>query len=88
MADVIEGVVVGDFQDTDLSGFFVQEANSPTDGDATTSEGTFVYSTRVDLDLDDVVRLKGDVTEYYDLTEINNVDELVACSSSATIPLM
>lgn len=51
---VLEGVVVGDFQqgdgvgagdgiDNDLAGFYVQEEDADADGDASTSEGIFAY---------------------------------------------
>ena len=43
--EVIEGVVVGDYQDTatQLGGFYLQEEDGEIDGDAATSEGIFVY---------------------------------------------
>ncbi len=51
---VLEGVVVGDFQqgdgvgagdgiDNDLAGFYLQEEDAEADADAATSEGIFVY---------------------------------------------
>ncbi len=65
----LEGVVIGDFQGDDkLSGFFIQDTNG--DGDATTSDGIFVYqSTRarvgaVDVQNGDRVRVKGKVEEF------------------------
>lgn len=93
---VIEGVVVGDFQDTStqLSGFFVQEEDADTDADPTTSEGIFVYDNGfgVDVSVGDVARVMGDVAEYHDLTELNNVSNVVVCSqpgsaSAATVAL-
>ena len=85
---IIEGVVVGDFQtSTQLNGFFVQEEDSDADADPTTSEGIFVYDPAgTDVAVGDVVRLQGNVTEYFELTEINQVDTLVVCSSGATLP--
>ncbi|MEZ4511673.1 MAG: ExeM/NucH family extracellular endonuclease [Chloroflexota bacterium] len=85
---IIEGVVVGDFQaSTQLNGFFVQEENSDADADPATSEGIFVYDPAgTDVAVGDVVRLQGNVTEYFELTEINQVDTLVVCSSGATLP--
>ena len=78
----IEGVVVGDFQDAglgangDFNGFFVQEEDSDGDADAATSEGILVfdgYEPTVNVAVGDLVRVTGDVAEYYDMTEIRNV---------------
>jgi predicted extracellular nuclease len=86
---VIEGVVVGDFQDTttQLRGFFIQEENADADGDVTTSEGIFVYDSGfgVDVSVGDVVRVQGNVTEYYELTELNYVSNLVVCTTGASV---
>ena len=85
---VIEGVVVGDFQDpaTELGGFFLQEEDSDTDADPATSEGIFVYDAGFGLDVavGDVVRVQGSVTEFFDLTELNEVSELAICATGAS----
>jgi predicted extracellular nuclease len=87
---VIEGVVVGDFQDatTRLGGFFVQEEDGDADSDPATSEGIFVYDGTfgVDVNEGDVVRVAGKVAEYYDLTEINNVALVLTCGSDTLAP--
>jgi predicted extracellular nuclease len=85
----IEGVVVGDFQDDvgangDLNGFHVQEEDSDADGDAATSEGIFVFqgsNPTVDVKNGDVVRVRGSVTEFSGLTEINNLESVVVCGT-------
>jgi predicted extracellular nuclease len=84
----IEGIVVGDFQrvtgNDRLSGFFVQEESGDWDTDDATSEGIFVYegsSSLLDVDVGDRVRLSGEVDEYYELTEIGNLDYLSLCST-------
>jgi predicted extracellular nuclease len=93
---VIEGVVVGDFQDTStqLSGFFVQEEDADADADATTSEGIFVYDPALttNLNVDDVVRVQGDVFEFETssssglfLTELTSIDAVTVCSSGETV---
>ena len=79
---MIEGVVVGDFQGTSLlSGFFVQEQH--VDSDPLTSEGIFVYEGAVGMDVSigDVVRVTGDVTEYYGLTELTRVTDITVVGS-------
>jgi len=81
---IVEGVVVGDFQDisTQLKGFFLQEEDEDADSDPLTSEGIFVYDYGfLDVSVGDVVRVKGDVTEYYDLTELNKVSNMAVCGT-------
>jgi predicted extracellular nuclease len=86
---VLEGVVVGDFQASDeLSGFFLQEEDAQSDADPSTSEGIFVFDNGFgpDLGVGDVVRVQGNVTEFFDLTELNSVTNLAVCSSGNTLP--
>jgi predicted extracellular nuclease len=86
---VLEGVVIGDFQDTstELGGFFLQEENCDADADPTTSEGIFVYDSGfgVPVSEGDVVRVQGTVDEFYDLTELKYISNLVVCSSGASV---
>jgi predicted extracellular nuclease len=86
---VIEGVVVGDFQDTtnQLGGFFVQEEDADADADPQTSEGLFVYDGGFGIDVapGDVVRVRGTVAEYSDVTELTNVSAVQVCSSGASV---
>jgi len=60
---ILEGVVVGDFQESDeLGGFFLQEEDSDADADPQTSEGIFVFDNGFgpDVDVGDVVRVRPD----------------------------
>ena len=85
---LIEGVVVGDFQDTvgtngDLDGFYVQEETTDWDADPVTSEGIFVFegsSPAVDVAVGDLVRVSGTVDEYFGETQIKNASVEVASS--------
>jgi len=80
----IEAVVVGDFQGASLlSGFFVQEQDEDVDSDPLSSEGIFVYDggAATDVSIGDVVRVTGDVTEYYGLTELNRVTDITVVES-------
>lgn len=82
----IEGIVVGDFQDT-LQGVFVQEEDFDNDGDPQSSDGIFVYfgNTNIsvpDLEIGDVVRIQGDVEEFRDNTELSSVSEILECGDS------
>jgi predicted extracellular nuclease len=85
----IEGVVVGDFQDTStqLSGFFVQEEDADADGNPLTSEGIFVHDDGfgVDVSPGDVVRVRGQVSEHSGLTQLGSISSVLACGSGATI---
>jgi predicted extracellular nuclease len=89
----IQGVVVGDFQDGvagtsgDLNGFFVQEEDGEADGDATTSEGIFVFdgsNPAVDVSVGGVVRVRGSVAEFGGKTEITNVLSVIDCAVTGT----
>lgn len=81
----IEGVVVGDFNNDvvgELDGFFIQEEDSDADADPLTSEGIFVFApdTLVDVSMGDVVRVRGEVTEFFNLTQVNLVTNVAICS--------
>ncbi len=76
----IEAIVVGDFQggglgaDGDLSGFFVQEEDTQSDGNASTSEGIFIFdgfSPTTDVNAGDLVQVTGTVTEFQGETQID-----------------
>ena len=84
---IIEGVVVGDFQATNqLRGFFVQEEDTDVDADPLTSEGIFVFDNAFgpDVTVGDVVRVQGNVTEYFDLTELTSVINMSVCGINGT----
>ena len=80
---VVEGVVVGDFQDTstELSGFFLQEEDSDVDTDPLTSEGLFVYDNGFGTDVSEgeLVRVIGEVDEHYGLTQLTSISNLAVC---------
>lgn len=79
----IEGIVVGDFQDTQnqLGGFNLQEEAADQDGNTATSEGIFVFDNGfgVDVSLGDKVRVTGEVVEFFSLTEVKNLTEVYVC---------
>ncbi|MBN1312435.1 MAG: ExeM/NucH family extracellular endonuclease [Anaerolineae bacterium] len=80
-----EGIVTADLQGSDQkSGFFLQDATG--DGDAATSDGIFVYTTSVDVNTGDAVRVRGTVDEYYDLTEITSVELTMICATGSSVP--
>ena len=85
---VVEGIVAGDFQETTtgMGGFFLQEEDLQADADPLTSEGLFVYASSVPVQMGDLVRVQGTVVEYFDLTEMTNVTNLVVCSTGNPSP--
>jgi len=84
---VVEGVVVGDFQDpsTEFGGFFLQEEDTDVDSDPITSEGIFVYDDGLGVDVNpgEVVRALGTVSEHYGLTELGGVTDVLVCSEES-----
>ena len=90
---LIEGIVTGDFQDTDadtqsdLRGFYVQEEDSDADADPATSEGVFVFdgsTPAVDVNVGDKVRVRGSVSEFFGDTQISAGSVEIAGSGSVT----
>ncbi|MGV2842119.1 ExeM/NucH family extracellular endonuclease, partial [Vibrio cyclitrophicus] len=84
---VIEAVVTGVYLDGErpLNGFFLQEEDADQDGDATTSEGIFVYHQDTAVAAGDTVRLAGSVAEYYDSTQVSNITNISVCASGASV---
>lgn len=98
---VIEGIIVGAFQDptNGLQGLFVQEPAQREDGDPSTPEGMFVFTGATPspdvlaLTMGDVVRVQGTVTEFNTggvvLTELTGLTQLQWCGRGevAALPL-
>jgi uncharacterized repeat protein (TIGR01451 family) len=86
---LVEGVVVGDFQDTgnELGGFFLQEEDEDADGDPATSEGIFVHDDGfgVDVEEGDLVSVQGDVIEVDGQTEIENISLITVNGSGLSV---
>jgi uncharacterized protein len=85
----VQGVVVGNFRDTTtgFSGFFIQTEDDDVDDDPATSEGIFIHDNGYGLTLaaGDLVRVRGDVAEFNNLTEITNVTEIVRCAGDLSV---
>ena len=106
MVRTIEAIVVGDFQDTtaeppnELNGYFLQEEDADSDGNAATSEGIFVFEganpATPAVAVGDKVRVTGTVDEFGDVdvdpntpdtyTELVGPLTVLVCSSSNTLP--
>ncbi|NEQ20819.1 MAG: ExeM/NucH family extracellular endonuclease [Microcoleus sp. SIO2G3] len=81
-----EGVVVGDFQgSTGLNGFYIQDATG--DADSATSDGIFVFAPNsIDVNVGDVVRVTGEVSEFFNLTQIDTLSSLSVVGSGSVTP--
>ena len=92
---IVEGVVTAVFQSPNqIGGFFMQEEDGDADADATTSEGIFVFNTSNLVTLNSVVRVQGNIDEFFGLTQMKDVTGLLDCgtavsptASSLTLPL-
>jgi predicted extracellular nuclease len=92
---VIEGVVIGDYQETaatqpsrpELQGFFVQEDDADNDADAATSEGIFVFDPAKTLDVaeGDRVRVAGKVSEAFGTTQLEQLSHLQICANGQSV---
>ena len=83
---VIEGIVTADFQENgQLNGFFMQEEDEDADADIATSEGIFVHHTGDDVQTGDLIRVQGDVREFFELTELGNVSQVEICDSGKSV---
>ena len=87
-SQTIQGIVVGDFQNVgsvvNLGGFYVQEEDVDSDGNANTSEGIFVYegtsSFLTNVAVGDRVCITGTVSEFVSLT--SSLTQITVSSSS------
>ena len=80
-----EGVVTANFQVGGKKGYFIQDPVG--DGDPTTSDGIFVYSTNPTVNVGDALRITGKVSEYYNLTQITPTSPatVMVCGTGQTI---
>ena len=70
-------------------GFFLQEEDADSDGNAATSEGIFVFTDGADLpSLGDQVSVTGTVTEFFDETQISAVSDVTVISGDTPMPTM
>jgi predicted extracellular nuclease len=79
------GIVTADFQDTEKSGFFLQDPLG--DGNPATSDGIFVYDRWFDVDEGDEIVITGQVGEYYDMTQLSGIwDRITVLSKGNPLP--
>ncbi len=91
-ATSIEGIVVGDYQgdsSNSLRGFFIQEEDADTDGNAATSEGIFVFdgtNPTVNVSVGDRVRVSGTPAEFFNMSQLGTVTKVEVCASNQAMP--
>ena len=83
-----QGVVVGDYEGPGYGGFYLQEMTG--DGDPATSDAIFVYHgyTLDTVNVGDVVRVTGKVSEYYNQTQVSATSptSVVYCGTGTVAP--
>jgi uncharacterized protein len=85
---IVEAVVVADFangEPTELNGFFLQEEDGDADANPSTSEGLFVLTDLLDVDLGDRVRARGLVDDSSGLTRLISVDDAIVCATGLSV---
>lgn len=88
------GVVVGRYEDQNTRGdvyytLFIQDLPGAADADPATSDAVAVFlgrEPRWDVELGDVVRVGGKVTEFYGLTEIDDRGLTITVEGEAPLP--
>jgi predicted extracellular nuclease len=82
----VEAVVTDVFQQpSQWGGFFLQEQNTDSDGDESTSEGLFIRSTRP-VEQGNIIRVRGRVTENKGQTELDSITAVVVCEQNGALP--
>lgn len=71
-----------------LDGFFIQEEDEDIDADELTSEGVFVYNgaNTITPTNGDVVRVAGDVSEFFERTQLTATQNLIVCGAGNVTP--
>ncbi len=68
-------------------GFFMQTPSERSDNDAATSDGIFVYTnTAPAVAIGDLVRVTGQVIEFFEFTQFDNVSDIAVISSGNALP--
>lgn len=80
-----KGIVTADFQGSDqLRGFYLQDPVG--DGDVLTSDGIYVFTPNGNnVNVGDEIEITAEVDEFFDLTELKNVQALNVVSSNNTL---
>ena len=85
----IEGIVTADFQsDKSFAGFFVQalQKNEFITSRKSASQGIFVYESQRNVEMGDLVKLSGIVSEHNGVTQISKVKDLRTLKHNHKLP--
>lgn len=79
----VEGIITLDSrQQGGFRGFYLQQADTETDHDPTTSEALFIYTNRTTGQVGHRVRVRGRIKEFHGLTELTNIQQLEDCGQA------
>jgi len=79
----IEGIVTADFQDEkSFAGFFIQSKMKKNK----TSTGIFVYESHTQVNIGDLIRVKGKVSEHHGMTQIAEVKSIKVLKNKQKLP--
>ncbi len=89
-----ESALVGDIVNVEAvvthivsNGYYLQEEDSDADGDATTSEGIFVFTgSAPTVSVGNLVGITGEVAEFFGLTQITNVSATAVIAAVTATP--
>ncbi|MDY6840924.1 MAG: ExeM/NucH family extracellular endonuclease [Pseudomonadota bacterium] len=83
-AVVLEAVVSATFNgDGQLDGFYIEEEAGDRDSDTNTSEGLFIYGPSLPAEPGQVLRIAGEVSEFFGLTQLSNVSASEVCGAAS-----
>jgi predicted extracellular nuclease len=87
---VLEGVVTADFQDEQsFAGFFMQtktDKSKKRQNKIKQSEGIFVYESRIEVEVGDLIRVTGEVSEHHGVTQIGGVKTIKVLKQKQKLP--
>jgi predicted extracellular nuclease len=88
----VQAVVTAVISDEDGDTIVIQEEDADQDGDPSTSEGVFVFNRNnaftSTVAVGDVVAVKGNVSEFFDRTQITLASVPIVCGNAATTPAL
>ena len=81
----VKGIVIGDFQNSNqLKGFFIQSLNP--DKNKYSSEGLFIKDSKHKVDVGDIVKVTGQVSEEHKITHLKNVTAVEKLKKTSKLP--
>jgi predicted extracellular nuclease len=87
---VLEGIVTADFQDEkSFAGFFMQtktNKNEKRQNKIKQSEGIFVYESNIEVEIGDLIRVHGEVSEHHGVTQIADVTTIIILKNKQKLP--